>query len=68
MLQDTSTFFSEFNDQYNDLEELKDAIELICEDTLVIVHGFDISKKIHEPILTQAEINKLKANAVRQQI
>ena len=50
------------------VEELKDAIELICEDTLVIVHGFDISKKIHEPILTQAEINKLKANAVRQQI
>ena len=68
VLQDTSIFFSEFNKNYENLDELKESIEIICEDTLVIVHGFDISKKIHEPVLTQAEINKLKANAVRMEI
>ena len=52
VLQDTKNFFGDFNKNYEDLDDIKDAIELICEDTLVIVHGFDISKKIHEPVLT----------------
>ena len=41
---------------------------MICEDTLVIVHGFDISKKIHDPVLIQAQVNKIQASAVRQEI
>lgn len=41
---------------------------MICEDTLIIVHGFDISKQIHGPILMQAEMNKLKAKTVRDEI
>lgn len=68
VLQDTSAFFSEFIDNYEDIEDLKDGIEFVIEDTQVIVHGFDISRQIHEPILTQAEINKLKANAVMNEI
>ena len=68
VLQDTCNFFKEFNMNYSDLEELKDSIDLICEDTIIIVHGFDISTKIHGPVLTQAEINKMKANAIREHI
>lgn len=68
VLQDTSNFFSEFNMNYCDLEELKVSIDLICEDTLIIVRGFDISTKIHGPVLTQAEINKMRANAIREHI
>lgn len=68
VLQDTSAFFSNFLCTYENLEDLKDAIELVCDDAYLIVQGFEICKKIHEPILTAAELNKIKANAVQREI
>lgn len=68
VLQDTSNFFTGFVETYEDLDTLKEFIEDVCNDALLIVQGFEICKKIHEPMLTAADLNKLKAKTVQDEI
>ena len=64
VLQDTSNFFTEFHENYDDLDILKEFIGDVCNDALMIVQGFDICKKIHDPMLIAADVNKMKAKLV----
>ena len=47
---------------------MKDGIDLLIDDSQKITTGFMISKKIHDPVLKEAQLNKLKAQAVQQEI
>lgn len=53
---------------YEDLDTLKEFIDDVCIEAQMIVHGFDICKKIHEPILIAADVNKMKAKVVQDEI
>ena len=64
MLQDTSNFFTGFVETYDDLDILKELIDDVCDDALIIVQGFDICRRIHEPMLVAADVNKMKARVV----
>ena len=68
VLQDTSNFFTGFYENYDDLDILKEFIEDVCNEALMIVQGFDICKKIHEPMLIAADVNKMKAKVVQEEI
>jgi hypothetical protein len=68
VLQDTSNFFTDFLVQYESIDDLKGAIEMVCDDIYIIVQGFEICKKIHEPILIAAELNKIRARVVSEEI
>lgn len=67
ILEETLIFFQGF-ENFTEIDDLKDSINDLCIDSQLIVQGFDICKKIHQPILTQAEVNKLKAKAVSDEI
>lgn len=41
---------------------------MLCDDTFIIVQGFEICKKIHEPVVIAAELNKIRAKVVQDEI
>lgn len=68
VLADASNFFNDFDNYFGDFEAMKDNIDLILEDSQKICQGFDITKKIHDPVLKEATINGKKAKTVQDEI
>ena len=68
VLQDTSAFFSDFLQKYENINNLKEFMDDVCNDALIIVQGIQIQRKMHEPVLTAAVSNKMKARVVQGEI
>jgi hypothetical protein len=43
---------------------MKENIDMVLEDSDKICKGFEISKKIHDPVLKEATVNGKKARTV----
>ena len=47
---------------------MKENIDIILEDSHKICQGFEITKKIHDPVLKEATVNGKKAKTVQDEI
>lgn len=43
---------------------MKDNIDMILEDSASICQGFEVTKKIHDPVVKEATVNGMRAKAV----
>ena len=68
VLTEAHNFFNDFDTFFGDYEAMKENIDLILEDSQKICQGFDISKKIHDPVLKEATVNGKKARVVQDEI
>ena len=57
VMTDASNFFDEFGDLYEDVEDLKQNMDVLLESTDHILKGFKLCTKMHEPVTTQAALN-----------
>jgi hypothetical protein len=68
VLSDASNFFNDFETFFGDFEAMKDNIDMVLEDSAKICSGFEITKKIHDPVLKEATVNGKKAKTVQDEI
>lgn len=68
VLGDAHHFFYNFETYFTDFESMKENIDDILDDSYKLCQGFDISKKIHEPVLKEATMNGKKAKTVQDEI
>ena len=68
MLGDASNFFNDFDVYFGDFDSMKDNIDMILEDSASICQGFEVTKKIHDPVVKEATVNGMRARAVQDEI
>ena len=64
MLSGATNFFNDFDNIFGDFEAMKENIDLVLEDSEKICNGFEITKKIHDPVLKEATVNGMRARTV----
>ena len=64
VLTDATNFFNDFDNFFGDFEAMKENIDLILEDSHKICSGFEVTKKIHDPVLKEATVNGMRARTV----
>lgn len=68
VLTDAQTFFNDFDTYFEDFESMKDNIDLILDDSKKISQGFEMTKKLHTPVVKEAHVNQRKAKTVQDEI
>lgn len=68
VLGDAYTFFNDFEDYFGDFETMKENIDMILTDSGSICQGFEVTKKIHDPVVKEATVNGMRAKAVQDEI
>ena len=68
VLSDASNFFNDFDVFFGDFDSMKENIDLILEESGSICQGFEVSKKIHDPVVKEATVNGMRARAVQDEI
>ena len=68
VLSEAHGFFNDFDTYFGDFDAMKENIDMVLEDSDKICKGFEISKKIHDPVLKEATVNGKKARTVQDEI
>lgn len=68
MLSDAYTFFNDFDTFFNDFDLMKENIDELLVNSKKISQGFEMTKKIHVPVVSKAALNGRKANSCQKEI
>ena len=68
VLTDAQNFFNDFETYFEDFESMRDNIDMILDDSKKISQGFEMTKKMHVPVVKEAHVNGKKARAVQEEI